>query len=1470
MARIRRIHFSGLGHRDARFPALTLDLRDSSGHPVDTVIWAENGTGKSSLLNLFFSTYRPNQRQFLGKQAEGKLRELTDYVGERDLASVLTEWDTTNEQRQGSMLGDESDNASFIVGQVLSWKGFDKSNELKRLFFTLRPNHTIRFDSLPILGLAQPVASIDAFRDWLDEQHRLFPRLEIRHTTNQSEWREHLANNHLDPELFTYQLRMNEGEGGVNNLFNNLKSDRDFIRLFLQLGFDPISANQIRENLQQFLPKLRNRPSLEMQLEFNEKLIIDLDSFLSQLSVCRSSEQAAAGVELQASNLLAALHHAGAAAVEEANRLSTSADSLGAELTRLTSQRALLTRRQNYYRAAKCRLEESEAQDELRKCKTVRDNANTRKRLLGMAGVLQELNKIQSRAKELQTAILREQEESRPVLYALQGVGDKLKAKLLNERSTVDVTIATVETDEQTLRNNLSELYATEIRLSAEQASAEQQISTLRDFFLDRDSECDDLRRGGWIESKESAEDALKRWGEARKLADDTASNARRERDNAIKEKDEVASEKASLNREIATAEAEGGRLQHDVSAAESSEERIATHPQMRAAVESARADLNLPQTAERLSEYAASIFRHILRTNVEVAEGRRTQAYYDKHRLFPPPADVELIAEKLVADGIKTATAAANWLAYNISDPKVAHDLLVRYPSELSGIMLDAELDGGTASNVLPKLSTEQIPVLISAIPTQAINGHRVSIGKTAEESPEPRQLATVLPRHSGAFNFAAAEQEIAKLSTQQIAHNEDLDQLNADFGETRKLADDLHNWLDQYGGAKLRILREKLRAADELVHSFNESLRNADRRHDEIASAINRADATLDEVSERLQVANNAIATLHSFLKRFEVPYETKRSQQHALETHLQSIGAELIPCAEMRQKYEGDVLFLSERKIALAVRRKELETDIREIRYTSDRPLAIIGEDTISALQSAYRIQVAQYEGTYLNTKAQGELSAALERASDIEAQVECDFKGLDRASAESWARQNNLADQMLSAERALSKAHEDFGKADLTLKQARQRLQDLGIFSDQERPSQMGIIPQTSRDAAATLTTLAQEYEAVQLKIEDVKAQGDTLARRRAEADKRAAAFGNYIQRLRDQSVGLAEGVALLDIPPDESRLVLVVDDCIKRLQNARSSRTIETEKLLRCYTRIQNLTQDERYAKVNDLPAKSLFSHMPLDELCGCAAQKRIALDEDIKTLRADLDLMGQHRETLVSSLLNISRQAIRLLRRAERWSTMPDGMIGWEGEPFLRIRLMDPHSEAECATRLKSLVDRLLEDGKIPAGVELVFDAIMVLVGESGVDATILKPETQRRKIRYAVREMGGWSEGERTTVAILLYCTLVKIRSQSRRTDAGQDEVSALLLDNPIGPCSKPEFLQLHRQIAEQLGVQLIYATGINDPAALSIFPNWIRLAKNRIIPETGELAVGIVGQADESIITKIRIFERKAKAQA
>jgi hypothetical protein len=1460
MPRIARIHFASLGHHDARVPALTLDMRDRNGQPADTVIWAENGTGKSSLLNLIFSTYRPNQRQFLGKQAEGKARELTDYVRERDLAFVITEWDISDDQAQASLLADGSQSL-LVVGQLLSWRGLDKSNELRRLFFTLRPNHVVQLQSLPVLGLGTPVASFEAFRDWLDEQNRAFPRLEIRYTTNQSEWQEHLANHRLDPELFTYQLRMNEGEGGINNLFNTLKSDRDFIRLFLQLGFDPISANQVRDNLQQFLPKLRNRAGMELQLEFNESLLQQLNLFVSQLAIWRDAQARSMNTEQASAALLASLRTAAEKLDTEAKSLADVMAQMKGEETRLTSQRAAVTRKQNYFRNLKCRLEEEEARAEFQASQERCAIAERNKKVVEMAVALAEISKLRVQSDQLRRAIEREREQARPGLEALQQLGGRLKCKLDQQIAVNTASILAIDNECGGLRKEMDAFRDQELRLAAEYSEKKVQLYVVEEFFSKRETERDRLRQQEWVESKETADVALQTWIEVKVSALQGYADAHERREAALREKDKLAEEDSILAQQIAQTESETTHLAQLVHAAEVEEKRIATHQQMRAATESVRAELNLPQTAERLTQRSESLFRRILRVNVEAAEDQRSRAYFDKYSLFPPHRDVEVTVEKLNSAGVGSATTSANWLAYNVADPKKAAEMLIHDPSRFSGVMFDNSLEGEKTRTILPELSTEQIPVTVSAFPAGS-DVERQSHQDTNVNN-NKAVAATVLPRHAGTFNFEVARAEAHRLEAQQQAQAQELETLKTDLAACRTLLDDLQAWTENYGGAKIRILRERARASGQALEDLRGQRINFAQRKEKVESAIKDSDAILVKTSQIKDRAGVGISQLQRFLDEFEIPYESNSARRLDLTRRLQSIEVEQLSNIEARKKSELREPVLQNELVGLKVRQRELENEVLTIRYA----LLSAGdvEEPLDELRSSYEYEVKQFEGTFLTSQAQGELRAAEQRIIEGEKRIARDFKGVNKNDALLISNEPDRENRIQYASEAVTAAHQEQGKAKQKLEAARGRLVELGGISEQDRAIQVEIIPRTSQGAAEELAKLENQHAELQARLEQNRTESEQIGARRGEAEKQASSFNHHVQRLSDLS--LPETTTLMELPNEGVRITALVNETISGLQRFRKERDIEHGKLQDRYSAIQDLTRDERYAKAADLPARGLFAHMPCGELMTCAVQKGPALEEEIKTIRADLELMAQHRETLVTSLLNVSKQAIRLLRRAERWSTMPADMAGWESEPFLRIRLFEPPGEHECRSRLKWLVDSILEDGKIPAGIELVFQGIMALVGETGIDATILKPETQRRKVRYPVREMGSWSEGERTTVAILLYCTLVKIRSQSRGKDAGQNQVSALLLDNPLGPCSKPEFLKMHRHIAGQLGVQLIYATGINDPPALSVFPNWIRLAKNRIVSETGELAIGLVGQHEDSTLMGIRIFEGQEK---
>jgi hypothetical protein len=401
------------------------------------------------------------------------------------------------------------------------------------------------------------------------------------------------------------------------------------------------------------------------------------------------------------------------------------------------------------------------------------------------------------------------------------------------------------------------------------------------------------------------------------------------------------------------------------------------------------------------------------------------------------------------------------------------------------------------------------------------------------------------------------------------------------------------------------------------------------------------------------------------------------------------------------------------------------------------------------------------------------------------------------------------------------------------------------------------------PPTATAAAQLIAAL--ESDADKLQVDHDRTRDDLGAARTRLANIRSHAerVDAHANRLTDLNV--VPGPPLPDLAPDDPQIFPRVDASCADLRRTRTELEQERAELDRRHAALRDIVRCDEFSAEIPIPARTLFAALTLDDLTrdNIAADRRQAVADQTATLRAELTQMQQHRELIVGELLSEAEKAVSLFRRAERLSRMPDTMTGWEGESFLRLHLAFPHSQDEKLSRLRAYVEDLLSRAAIPDGIRLVFESVLALATERGLDASILKPETQRRKTRYPVREMSGWSEGERTTVAILLYCTLVKLRAQSRGLAERRAEVSALLLDNPVGKASKPEFLELHRWIAGTLGVQLIYATGINDPQALAIFPNRIRLAKNRIVPQTGELAVGVLADPAEATVTDIRIFD-------
>jgi hypothetical protein len=114
------------------------------------------------------------------------------------------------------------------------------------------------------------------------------------------------------------------------------------------------------------------------------------------------------------------------------------------------------------------------------------------------------------------------------------------------------------------------------------------------------------------------------------------------------------------------------------------------------------------------------------------------------------------------------------------------------------------------------------------------------------------------------------------------------------------------------------------------------------------------------------------------------------------------------------------------------------------------------------------------------------------------------------------------------------------------------------------------------------------------------------------------------------------------------------------------------------------------------------------------------------------------------------------------------------------------------------------------------------------------------------------------------------------------RSNDRGRDRhrhAGTLFLDNPIGRANATYLLELQRAVADALGVQLIYTTGLFDTTALAEFPLVVRLRNDadlraglKYISVEEHLRPGLPVQDPDSEpvhgeITATRMFKRPAE---
>ncbi|SCD54084.1 hypothetical protein GA0115241_10361, partial [Streptomyces sp. DpondAA-D4] len=304
----------------------------------------------------------------------------------------------------------------------------------------------------------------------------------------------------------------------------------------------------------------------------------------------------------------------------------------------------------------------------------------------------------------------------------------------------------------------------------------------------------------------------------------------------------------------------------------------------------------------------------------------------------------------------------------------------------------------------------------------------------------------------------------------------------------------------------------------------------------------------------------------------------------------------------------------------------------------------------------------------------------------------------------------------------------------------------------------------------------------------------------------------------------------------------------------------------------------------RYEQVRT-PARQQIRELPAAALPDHAEKWAAAFAPRLRVLTDELTQLERNRDSIVDRLRGLVESALATLRSAQRLSRLPEGLGEWSGQEFLRIRFEEP-DQATLTERLGEVIDAathaaLKKNSDLRRdGMSLLLRGVEAALRPKGIAVEILKPDAVLRAQRVPVGQMGDvFSGGQLLTAAIALYCTMAALRGNDRGRDRHR-HAGTLFLDNPIGRANATYLLELQRAVADALGVQLLYTTGLFDTTALAEFPLVIRLRNDadlraglKYISVEEHLRPGLPqqdpgGETVHGEITATRMFKRAAPA--
>ncbi|MFC9251978.1 coiled-coil domain-containing protein [Amycolatopsis thailandensis] len=1376
-----------------------------------SVLFLENGGGKSVLIKLIFSVMLPGRRQVVGTT---NTKVLEKFVAAKDVSHVVLEWLQVETGHR------------VITGKVSEWRGHVVSADSENLvdsWYCFRPTPSLDLDTLPLTSDGR-LLTMSGFHDQLDKVHGGEPELELFWTRRHHEWTSRLDGLGLDTELFRYQRAMNAGEGEAADAFA-FSTDEAFVEFLLRAVLSEEEPKDLAEVVATYAHNLAQRGDLLSERDFVAGALDLLTPLAEEEGVAAASRKLADAARAEMRTLAGQVTARDKLENERLSGLEQHVDEVKSAEKLAEGDHRRLTAGVTELRRLVGKLRLDEAQEskkridgELAEAKTAAEAWRE------CATVLNHLNAAR-KARDFRELVGNREQKAQPALQARNTAAAALARGLLALAKNATEQAAKAEAHVGALRAEAEKAQAERDESANLSASRRAEARGLGARIAEIREEIAESVRSGALKAGADVAEAARA---ARTEAETTAAELVRREQELERVAEDLRSAQATVNDAHRLAGSTKDRLERaaeELDRANRRTDALAVEPRLSELLgaDDVALETDLPVLLERLREAGSAAEKEQTALRMEESVDERALNALGSGGLLPAPEEVQAALDALEAAGMN---AWSGWRYLSTLDKKRRAAVLARAPQLVSGILLNEPEQVRLAEKVLAE--RRLLPSTIIPVATTEAT--------TTDRLPGEAGIEFLVPPNPAMYDEEAADAEREAIALRHAERQRRLEALTTALADDSALSWKLKTWREDYPPGSIATLaeqRQNARAAHETARTALDQAEKEFQRLGEKATGLRERVPELRTASAEAGERARGLETLAT--RATKIP-EWTDDVERATETaeRAEATASEAAVKASRLREQAGE-----EQRTADGHRRTATtaKSELAEVPGSSD-----VTEDDPAPAEpvDALRRTFASASEAYAKVEVGSDLRAELDQAESVEASARAALEALDDAVRERASTLLETPDGSDASARAAAQARANRAVAVLE----EERTEIVGLVAT--RKAELSQLPeQPSALAAISSDARPKDIEHGLALIDDASLEVSAAARKWEELQERRAAAEATLESAKTSASGfglLAESMAHL-LSKDDDEVAFDGDVESARAKHSRlNSALTEAQdaadagdrRVRAAADQLAQYATDKRFEKLST-PVRQQVISVRRDQLPAHAAEWAEALRPRLRTLTDDLAQIDRHRGGIITRLQGMVDGALRTLRAAQRVSRLPDGLGDWSGQEFLRIRFTELE-ENVLAEKLGEVVDEAAV-GKTSDGRDVKRDGLsLVLRGvqaaaPKGFRVDMLKPDSVLRTERQRVSEIRDvFSGGQQLTAAIILYCTLAALRANNRGK-ARNRHSGVLFLDNPIGRASAGYLLELQRAVAEALGVQLIYTTGLFDAGALSEFPLIVRL---------------------------------------